>query len=155
MKKHKKSKDTGASSMIEQDVVGLLTTLVQKLTSFEAKIDMVYSKLQAPPVAMQQQRQPTPIQAPQARIDSRPMHKAICADCHKECEVPFRPSADRPVYCKKCYAMRKNNSGFKVHGNGRQMNRPAASQIPEKPQISEPAKAVKPAKKKRTARKKK
>ena len=33
----------------------------------------------------------------------REMHKAICADCKKECEVPFKPSGDRPVYCKECY----------------------------------------------------
>lgn len=34
----------------------------------------------------------------------REMHKAICADCGKECEVPFRPREGRPVYCKECYA---------------------------------------------------
>jgi CxxC-x17-CxxC domain-containing protein len=33
----------------------------------------------------------------------REMHKAVCADCKKECEVPFKPSGDRPVYCKECY----------------------------------------------------
>ena len=30
----------------------------------------------------------------------REMHKAICADCKNECEVPFKPSEDRPVYCR-------------------------------------------------------
>ena len=38
----------------------------------------------------------------------REMHKAICSDCKKECEVPFKPSGDRPVYCKDCYRKRKN-----------------------------------------------
>lgn len=33
----------------------------------------------------------------------REMHKAICADCKKECEVPFKPSQDRPVYCQDCF----------------------------------------------------
>ena len=33
----------------------------------------------------------------------REMHKAVCADCGKECEVPFKPSGDRPVYCRECY----------------------------------------------------
>jgi len=39
------------------------------------------------------------------RFDSQPreMHKATCADCKKECEVPFKPSGDRPVYCKECW----------------------------------------------------
>ena len=34
----------------------------------------------------------------------REMHKAICADCGKECEVPFKPTEGRPVYCQECYA---------------------------------------------------
>ena len=35
--------------------------------------------------------------------DKREMHKATCADCGKECEVPFKPDEDRPVYCKDCF----------------------------------------------------
>ena len=41
----------------------------------------------------------------------REMHKAICADCKKECEVPFKPREDRPVYCKECFAKRKAGGG--------------------------------------------
>lgn len=37
----------------------------------------------------------------------REMHKAICADCGQECKVPFKPSGDRPVYCKECYPKHK------------------------------------------------
>ena len=37
----------------------------------------------------------------------REMHKATCADCKQECEVPFKPSGDRPVYCKDCFSKRK------------------------------------------------
>ena len=33
----------------------------------------------------------------------REMHKATCADCGKECEVPFKPKEGRPVYCRDCY----------------------------------------------------
>lgn len=31
------------------------------------------------------------------------MHKAICDKCGKECEVPFRPTGDKPVYCSECF----------------------------------------------------
>jgi CxxC-x17-CxxC domain-containing protein len=37
----------------------------------------------------------------------REMHKATCADCGKECEVPFKPKEGRPVYCRDCYAKHK------------------------------------------------
>ena len=33
----------------------------------------------------------------------REMFKAICDKCHKSCEVPFRPSGDKPVYCSDCF----------------------------------------------------
>jgi len=38
-------------------------------------------------------------------VDSfkREMHKSVCADCKKECEVPFKPIEGRPVYCRDCY----------------------------------------------------
>jgi len=33
----------------------------------------------------------------------RTMTKAVCSDCGQECEVPFVPTAGRPVYCKVCW----------------------------------------------------
>ena len=37
----------------------------------------------------------------------REMHKATCAECNQECEVPFKPSGDRPVYCKECFSKKR------------------------------------------------
>jgi len=37
----------------------------------------------------------------------REMHKATCAECKKECEVPFKPEEDRDVFCKDCYRKKK------------------------------------------------
>lgn len=34
----------------------------------------------------------------------REMHKAICAECGSECEVPFKPMEGKPVYCRDCFA---------------------------------------------------
>ena len=39
----------------------------------------------------------------------REMHKATCGDCGKECEVPFEPKADKPVYCNECFQNHKRN----------------------------------------------
>jgi len=39
------------------------------------------------------------------RQNSRPqMHNAICSNCGKECQVPFRPTGEKPVYCRECFA---------------------------------------------------
>jgi CxxC-x17-CxxC domain-containing protein len=39
----------------------------------------------------------------------REMHKATCSECKKECEVPFKPTEGKPVYCKECYFKRKDS----------------------------------------------
>ncbi|HOQ14389.1 MAG TPA: zinc-binding protein, partial [Bacillota bacterium] len=33
----------------------------------------------------------------------RQMFDAVCAECGKECKVPFEPHDDRPVYCSDCF----------------------------------------------------
>jgi CxxC-x17-CxxC domain-containing protein len=37
------------------------------------------------------------------------MHRAICTECGKNCELPFRPIAGRPVLCKECFGGKKDN----------------------------------------------
>ena len=42
------------------------------------------------------------------RRDSGPreMHRAVCDECGKDCEVPFRPSGDKPIFCSDCFEKR-------------------------------------------------
>lgn len=48
--------------------------------------------------------------------DQRPtMHKAICSKCGRECEVPFRPTREKPVYCRDCFR--------EINGGGRNEER--------------------------------
>ena len=38
------------------------------------------------------------------RRNNRPdMHRAVCDECGKNCEVPFKPSNDKPIYCNECF----------------------------------------------------
>ena len=43
--------------------------------------------------------------------DDRPreMHDAKCGDCGTDCQVPFKPREDRPVYCRDCFQSHKQN----------------------------------------------
>ena len=43
---------------------------------------------------------------PRRDFGPREMHKAVCSECKKECEVPFKPTEGKPVYCKECFAKR-------------------------------------------------
>ena len=38
----------------------------------------------------------------------REMHDAKCSDCGKDCQVPFKPTEGKPVYCRECYFKRKD-----------------------------------------------
>jgi CxxC-x17-CxxC domain-containing protein len=42
-----------------------------------------------------------------SNFEPRQMHKAVCAECKKECEVPFKPTEGKPVYCRECFQSRK------------------------------------------------
>lgn len=34
---------------------------------------------------------------------------ATCSTCHKPCEVPFKPSSDKPVYCSACFGKKNQD----------------------------------------------
>ena len=38
----------------------------------------------------------------------RQMFTVVCAECGVETTVPFEPREERPVYCKECYAKRRD-----------------------------------------------
>jgi CxxC-x17-CxxC domain-containing protein len=39
------------------------------------------------------------------------MHRTKCSECGVSCEVPFRPTGGKPVYCSECFA-KKEDSNF-------------------------------------------
>jgi CxxC-x17-CxxC domain-containing protein len=36
--------------------------------------------------------------------------RAVCADCGTDTTVPFRPTQNRPVYCRECFEKRHSQS---------------------------------------------
>lgn len=109
------------SKRVKPDVAGLIDSLQQQLISLDKKIDVLIGRTSPRPFdeknylrsaqpADQSNRYAERKQ--ENRFRERTLHKAICADCRKECEVPFKPSLDRPVYCKECFSKRKNGGTF-------------------------------------------
>jgi len=47
------------------------------------------------------------------------MHQATCSECGEECEVPFRPSSDKPVYCDNCFSSKKGGNPRRPDRGGR------------------------------------
>lgn len=41
----------------------------------------------------------------------REMHKAVCSECKQECEVPFKPTEGKPVFCLTCFKKKRESEG--------------------------------------------
>jgi CxxC-x17-CxxC domain-containing protein len=40
--------------------------------------------------------------------------RVTCDSCHKQCEVPFKPTSNKPVYCDNCFNKNKSSDrGFR------------------------------------------
>lgn len=37
------------------------------------------------------------------------MFPVVCAECGKDCKVPFKPTSDKPVYCNDCFGSKKDS----------------------------------------------
>jgi len=133
MKKKIKVKSTKKTSVkraktaepVMPGLVEAMAKLVERLETVERKMDQVLGRVSNLPSevrnAVGQLQRAYPSQAlPVSRVEFRPggganpevrrervLYQAVCADCQKRCEVPFKPG-DRPVYCKECFAIRKS-----------------------------------------------
>jgi CxxC-x17-CxxC domain-containing protein len=56
--------------------------------------------------------------------EDRPMFPAVCDDCGKNCQVPFRPSGDKPVRCSDCFGNNRETSPRDDRG-GRSFDKPS------------------------------
>jgi CxxC-x17-CxxC domain-containing protein len=125
MKKNSKSKSkTAATPPVDPYLEGLMAKLLERLVGLERKIDTVIAQTgtktsgnSEAPKSFQQNNQTN-----EPRRKDRVLYEAICADCHNVCEVPFKPSEGRAVYCKECFAKRKSGAA----GNNHNVPRPAA-----------------------------
>jgi len=54
------------------------------------------------------------------RDGGRPqMHKAVCSDCGSNCEVPFRPTGDKPIFCSDCFSGKRDKGDNRNDRGGR------------------------------------
>jgi CxxC-x17-CxxC domain-containing protein len=96
--KSKSKPKPAAVPRIDPYLDGLMAKLLERFVNLEKKMDTVIAQTSGKPI-------PETKQPPHRE---RVLYEAVCADCHKVCEVPFRPSEDRAVYCKACFARRKS-----------------------------------------------
>jgi CxxC-x17-CxxC domain-containing protein len=82
----------------EIDMLDLINKIQTQLIGLDKKVDTLINR------SVPETKAPS---KPPVDTNRRMMHTAICADCKKECTIPFKPSGDRPVYCQDCFSRRK------------------------------------------------
>jgi len=105
----------------EVDMLNLINKMHSQLLELDKKVDtLIHRSLTETKSSLKPAVNIAPVPAkPRDHNNARIMHTAICADCKKECTIPFKPSGDRPVYCKDCFSRRKviSMSGMKIAEN--------------------------------------
>ncbi|MCX6792817.1 MAG: hypothetical protein NTY12_02230 [Candidatus Falkowbacteria bacterium] len=59
------------------------------------------------------------------RSERPAMHQAICAECGKECSVPFKPTGNKPVFCSNCFGKKEGGSNSNSGRFDRRDSRPS------------------------------
>jgi CxxC-x17-CxxC domain-containing protein len=65
------------------------------------------------------------------RGGDREMFSTICSNCGKECQVPFKPTNGKPVYCSECFEKMGNRSGDSRRFDDRAPRAPQAQNSPD------------------------
>jgi CxxC-x17-CxxC domain-containing protein len=145
MKKIIKHRGASAPKEDKPDIAVVISQMREQLISLEKKMDTLLARSPEKPSYVKP-FQEKPFQKPFQRFDRPQQHdrgernnsfrggerdnnfrersftKVTCSDCRKECEVPFKPSGDRPVYCKDCFAKRKESRGEPRENRGDRPN---------------------------------
>lgn len=62
---------------------------------------------------------------PMRRVELFP---AVCSKCGNKCEIPFRPTGDRPVYCRDCF-VRPEQAGVRTAYRSEHAGRDAQTDV--------------------------
>jgi CxxC-x17-CxxC domain-containing protein len=128
VKKRFKHKSLLVTPQDESGVAGLINKMQRQLSAMEKKLDILISQSSKRPFEKSYPRKPFRRFDHSDRYDrgrqssdprERTYTRVICADCNKECKIPFKPSGDRPVYCKECLLKRKKGSPFNTNRGNR------------------------------------
>ncbi|MEE9315913.1 MAG: CxxC-x17-CxxC domain-containing protein [bacterium] len=132
MKKRFKRKSLLITPQEESGVTGLINKVQQQLSAIEKRLDILISQSSKKPFERSYSQKPSRSLNHSHRRDrtrqgdgsrERTYTKAICADCNKECEIPFKPSGDRPVYCRECFPKHKKGNLFRANRDSRPKER--------------------------------
>src|SRR3989338_5023556 len=71
-----------------------------------------------------------------SRDERKPeMHTVTCGDCGDECQIPFEPKFNRPVYCSECFQKHKPQESGDRYSRDERPSRDRYSRDERKPEM--------------------
>jgi len=97
------------ASKNEIDMLDLMNKIQAQLIALDKKVDSLVNRSlpEVKPVLVSSVNTTRPLINPNDHNKGRMKYTAVCADCKKDCTIPFKPTGDRPVYCQDCFSRRK------------------------------------------------
>jgi len=80
----------------------VLARIEAKIIALDKKMDALM--MRSSPKPMERERSSYSGRRHDFHQQDKAMHKAVCSECGQACEIPFKPSGDRPVFCSECFA---------------------------------------------------
>jgi len=100
----------------EGEILRLIDKMQVQLFAIDQKLNNIMNRLNPDGKPLPSMPVLSAPAAPKPQHQSNPkiMYQIICADCKKTSELPFKPSGDRPVYCKECFSKRRSGHAPKT-----------------------------------------
>jgi CxxC-x17-CxxC domain-containing protein len=104
----------------DSDIAGAMNKIQEQLAVLDRKLDTFMTKSLTELAQARAAQKPVPVYVPPSaprpiqQHPGRMMYAVVCYDCGQDTEIPFKPSGDRPVYCKECFAKRRSGQAPKV-----------------------------------------
>lgn len=109
MGKFFKSKDTSGSPAGKTDISQQLDDIKKQLNFLEKKIDSLMNQSGSPRSGKSQFSHQGNRNSGRG-FKSHGLTKATCSECNSICEIPFKPTGNRPVYCSDCFSKHKKSN---------------------------------------------
>lgn len=92
----------------------ILDRVEAQLEALNRKLDILIKQSSQKPERSFESRRSFDDRSDRFDRSERPQqHKAVCAECGKSCDVPFKPVSGRPVFCSECFALQQEDGGEK------------------------------------------
>ncbi len=85
----------------------ILARIEAQIIALDRKVDALMMRSSSKPV--ERERSSYSSRGFDSHQKGKMMHKAVCSECGNQCDIPFKPIGNRPVFCSECFAKQQSD----------------------------------------------